>query len=47
MEGLLCIKKNELMGVSFNNISVTSWESALLVQETVVQRENDGSASSH
>jgi len=36
-----------LYNVTFNNMSVKSWWSVLLVEETGVSRENDRPAASH
>jgi hypothetical protein len=36
-----------VLNSTFNNISVTSWQSALLVEETRVLRENHRPATSH
>ena len=36
-----------VFNTTFNNISVVSWRSVLLVEETRVHRENDGPARSH
>ena len=36
-----------VFNATFNNISVISWQSALLVEETRVPEENHRSATSH
>jgi len=36
-----------VFNATFNNISVISWRSVLLVEETGVPRENHRSAASH
>ena len=36
-----------MFNVTFNNISVISWQSVLLVEETVVPRENQQPDTSH
>ena len=36
-----------VLNVTFNNISVISWQSVLLVEETGVLRENRGHATSN
>ena len=36
-----------MFNVTFNNISVISWKSVLLVEETVVPRENQQPDTSH
>ena len=36
-----------VFNTTFNNISVISWGSVLLVEETEVPRENHGPAASH
>jgi hypothetical protein len=35
-----------MLNVTFNNISVISWQSVLLMEETVVPGENHGPAAS-
>jgi hypothetical protein len=36
-----------VLNATFNNISAISWRSVLMVEETGVPRENNGSAASH
>jgi hypothetical protein len=36
-----------VLSATFNNISVTSWPSVLLVEENGVHREKHGSATNH